>query len=465
MFKHPKRITGIYLGQPAIDVVSISRGKGSLWQVEKSTSFHPDGSKSISEQVRLFLSKLKRDRGRRITLAVPRDRIFFRELEFPHLTSDEAVSAVRMGIELHAHLKKDEIYYDVREILPIDTSGNSMDASRSVRLLIAYVERSFLEPVLKAVSETGHRRSLGCISPLSCGIDGLLRNGGEGIFPCTVLSRQEDEIVISLHSSRGWEGSHSVSLFSSAGIEHRLQDMARLYPEPFRQLIKAPAFRIGEFHLPELPEQPEDPCGTIKALAEMCGETGMSMGLCAAGIGLKSFPEISFQDAPRKKPFRIRINFFQIIVIAIAAVVLAVSGMGISRTLKLSAEADDLKEKITGLEKRLAPFVEMSNRLEDLQGKQKALSDFTRETPDILNVLRDIATLTPEDTWIRNFSLSKGKIRISAEGKSATACVSSLRKSPQFSQVKLVSSVTKTKNNKERFSLEIISRTAGGGGK
>jgi Tfp pilus assembly protein PilN len=151
--------------------------------------------------------------------------------------------------------------------------------------------------------------------------------------------------------------------------------------------------------------------------------------------------------------------------IALAAVILVVSGMGISRTLKLSAKADDLKEKISSLDKRLAPFVEMSNRLEELKAKQKALSDFTGQTPDILNVLKDIATLTPEDTWIRNFSLTKGKIRISAEGKSATACVSSLRKSRQFSQVKLVSSVTKTKSNNERFSLEIIPRTAGGGGK
>lgn len=461
MFKRSRIITGIYLGQPAIDVVTISLHKGGRWMVDRGASLKADISSPVVEQVRLFLSKLKPQRRRLLTFAVPRDRIFFREIEFPALTPEEAVAAVRMGIDLHAHLKREDIYFDVWDITPTPLPGNPDDAQK-VRLLLAYVERSFLEPVIKAVKETGHGRSLGCISPVSCGIDGLLRMGDSDIFPCSVLSRQEDEIVISMHSSRGWEGSHSVSLFSQAGIVRRLADMSRLYPRHFRDLVISPVFRVGDFQLSELEKQPEDICKKIDLLSGICKNSGMSMGLCAAGIGLKSFPELSFQDVPRKKPFRIRINTFHFLAVLAALVMFALTGIDSMRILKLSGRADHLQEKITRLENRIEPLIKVRNGIEELQAGKKGLLDFKKEVPDLLEVLRDLAILMPGNTWIRNFSLSNNKIRISAEGKSATACVAGLRKSRLFSQVKLVSSVTKTRDDMERFSLEIVSVKIGG---
>lgn len=461
MLKRYRTITGIYLGQPAIDVVTISLHKGGIWMVDRRSAFQEDTTGPPVEQVRLFLSRVKPHRRRLITFAIPRDRIFFRELEFHDLTPEEAISAVRMGIDLHAHLKQENIYFDVWEMAPHQTPGNT-GKRQSVRLLLAYVERTFLDPLIKVVQETGHGRSMGCISPVSCGIDGLLRMGGAGIFPCSVLSRQEDEIVISVHSARSWEGSHSVSLFSKAGIARRLADMSRLYPPEFRRLITSPVFRVGDFQLSELEKQPADICEKVRGVSELCKDSAMSMGLCAAGIGLKSFPELSFQSTPRKKPFRIRINTFQLLAVIAAVIMLALTGISSIKVMKLSASAEHLDKKIAHLENSLKPFIKIRTSIEELHTRKRNLLEFKKEVPDLLEVLKDLANLVPQDTWIKNFSLSNNKIRISAEGKSATACVASLRKSRSFSQVKLVSSVTKTRNEMERFSLEIIPKKAGG---
>ena len=457
MFKRIRRITGIYLGKSAIDAVSILKDRGGSWTVDKEAPVPEKSSAQIAEQVRSFLARFKPDQGRRITFSIPRSRVFFREIEFPQLTSEEAMSAVRMGVELHSHLKQEDIYFDVWELAPKNsTDGQNMENVHTVRMLLAYVERSFLDPILKAVRETGHGRSLGCISPVACGIDGLLRYGGRDLFPCTVLSRQDDEIVISLHSERGWEGSHSVSLFSQAGMTHRLGDMARLYPEPFHSLIKSPVFRAGEFHLPEIPREPADPCAILDPLSSICGDRGLSMGLCAAGIGLKPYPEIAFQDTPRKKPFRIKINAFQLITIGTVVAMLAATGIGLTKMMRLSSQVSQVETRLEQLENRMKPLIEVRTKIDEIEARKKELADFGSELPALLDVLRELAVLTPRDTWIRNFSLSNGKFRISAQGKSATACVAALRKSRLFSQVKLVSSVTKTKDNMERFSLEII---------
>ncbi len=464
MFKRIRHITGIYLGKSSIMATTLTKGRGGNWTVDSEAPQIEESSAPISEQVRAYLSRLKPDKNRRITFAVPRNKVFYREIEFPQLTSEEALSAVRMGIDLHAHLKQDDIYFDAYE-LPQQDRESTPDTEHHVRILLAYTERSFLEPVIKAVKETGHSRSMGCISPVSCGMDGLLRLGGEKIFPCSVLSRQDDEIVISLHGKRGWEGSHSVSLFSDAGITQRLTEMARLYPEPFQSLIKSPVFRVGEFQLSDMPQGPVDPCSTVSALKSICGSSGMNMGLCAAGIGLKSYPEIAFQDKPRKKPFRIRIDAFQLIAIATIAGMLLATSIGAARMIRLSAKVDQVENRLSQLEKRLNPLMVIQAKIDDIEGRKQELSDFVNELPNVLDVLRELTILTPKDTWIRNFSLSNGKFRISAQGKSATACVASLRKSHLFSQVKLVSSVTKTKDDMERFSLEIIPkrRTRGKG--
>jgi len=455
MFKRIRHITGIYLGRNSIMAMSLTKGRGGNWTVDSEAPQIEESSAPVPEQVRTYLSRLKPDKSRRITFAVPRNRVFYRKIEFPQLTSEEALSAVRMGIDLHAHLKQDDIYFDACELPPQD-SGSPPDTEHHTRILLAYTERSFLEPVIKAVRETGHYRSMGCISPVSCGIDGLLRLGGGKIFPCSVLSRQDDEIVISLHGKKGWEGSHSVSLFSDAGITHRLAEMARLYPEPFHTLIKSPVFRIGEFQLPDMPQEPADPCATLPSLKSVCDNSGINMGVCAAGIGLKSYPEIAFQDRPRKKPFRIRINAFQLIAIAAITGMLLASAIGAVHMIRLSAKVDQVENRLAQLEKRLKPLMAIQAKIDDIEGRKQELSDFVNELPNVLDVLRELTLLTPKDTWIRNFSLSNGKFRISAQGRSATACVASLRKSHLFSQVKLVSSVTKTKDDMERFSLEII---------
>ncbi len=460
LVKH-RQIVGIYLGQPAIETACISRGRRGRWTSDKGIPVH-NKTGPVAEQVRQLLSKLKPSRKRLVTFAVPRDRIFFRELEFDGLTGDEAVSAVRMGIELHTHLGRNEIYFDVWELPPL-VNGSDPEGGHKIRLLLAYVERAFLDPVLKVVRETGHYRSLGCISPLSCGIDGMLRAGGKELFPCTALSRQEDEIVISLHGPRGWEGSHSVSLYSEAGLAAALEEMSRLYPEPYRSLVKSPLYRIGEIYAPDLEPGPVEPCGSIGELSGICAGEEMSRGLCAAGIGLKPYPEISFQDKPRRKPFRIRINMFQVVAVLVAAGIISATVYGVVQNLRLSRESDALRKKIDLLEKRIMPLVEMNNKLEEVEKSKKELLQFADEYPDLLEVLKQIALFTPKDTWIRNFSLSNGKIRLSGEGKSATACVASLRKSRLFSQVKLVSSVTKVKNDMERFSVEIVPKLPDGG--
>ncbi len=465
MLRRTRKITGIYLGRDSIEAITIGK-TGGAWSVLDEEPTPEESTAPIPEQVRAFLAQLKVERSRRITFAVPDTKVFFREISFPQLSPDEAVAAVRMAVDLHAHLKKEEIYFDVYSITDDSETAPSAEQDKNEsKVILAYIERSFLSPILKAVTETGHQRSLGIISPLSCGIDGILRLAGPGAFPCTVLSRQDDDIRISLHSSTGWEGSHSVSLFSSSGLGHRLEEMSRLYPEPFGSLVKNPSFKIGEFQIADLEKNPKDPCSAIKALGPLCGSAHAGPALCAVGIAMKSYPEIAFQDAPRKKPFRLKINAFQILAFAVTAAMLAATAFGTVRMMRVSSRVNQVDKRLKELENRMKPLLETRAKIDEVEKKKQELTEFTKELPGILDVLREIATLTPTDTWIRNFSLSSRKFRLSAEGKSATACVAALRKSRLFSQVKLVSSVTKTKDGNERFSIEIVPRTSGRGGK
>ncbi|NOR04997.1 MAG: hypothetical protein GQ575_01655, partial [Deltaproteobacteria bacterium] len=190
-----REITGIYLDESKLDVFCL-KGRLGKWSSVQLPYTFDDTGRSLAEQVKGVLNAIHPSRRRRICLALPRKNLFLRELSFPQLEPEEAVNAVRMGIGLHIHLKPDEIYHDQWAFKRGDETV----------VLLAYIPRSFLDPVLRVVRETGHGKSLGPISPATLGLDILLRSSAEASLPCVSLGRQGDGWIVSLHGVYGWEG-------------------------------------------------------------------------------------------------------------------------------------------------------------------------------------------------------------------------------------------------------------------
>ena len=447
-----REITGIYLDESKLDVFCLKRQLGKWSSVQLPYTFDDTG-RSLAEQVKGVLQAISPSRKRRICLALPRKNLFLRELSFPQLEPEEAVNAVRMGIGLHIHLKPDEIYHDQWAFKRGDETV----------VLLAYIPRSFLDPVLRVVRETGHGKSLGPISPATLGLDILLRSSAEASLPCVSLGWQGDGWIVSLHGVYGWEGSHSVSVSDEEDVSMGLQKLAQHLPPPFSGIAMPPVYAVGDSGTAILDPPPKDPCNAIKGLLSICGQEGkVTWGLCAASLGLSSYPAISFQEGVRRKPFRLSIKPYQFVAgVAAAAFILVTGFQGLQFQQRVHS-IHKMEQEVEELQEYLSPMLNTRKQLEQIENQLKDLGDFRVERPSELKVLKAIAELTPPQTWIKNFNLKKDRLKVTAEGGSAVKTMGKWRQSPLFLEVKLISPVTKDRQQRERFTVEM--KLAGGKG-
>ncbi|MBW2097376.1 MAG: PilN domain-containing protein, partial [Deltaproteobacteria bacterium] len=89
--------------------------------------------------------------------------------------------------------------------------------------------------------------------------------------------------------------------------------------------------------------------------------------------------------------------------------------------------------------------------MEKIDNKLKDLRDFKFEKPSELKVLKAVAELTPPETWIRSLDIKNDKLKLTAEGGSAVKAMGNWRRSPLFSEVRLISPVRKYRQQRERF--------------
>ncbi|MGQ9745590.1 MAG: PilN domain-containing protein [Dissulfurimicrobium sp.] len=442
-------IIGIYLDETHPQVSRLKLGRRGwkssevpLWPVGEQSSFY--------EQLRAFLQAIRPSRRRKICLAIPQKYYFLRELSFPQLEPVEAMESVRLGIELHAHIEKAEIYSDQ---FAFKRKGKTI-------VILSYIKRSVLDPIFRIFSETGHMRSLGPISPAFVGLDILLRRG-KGVLPCVVIGRQSSSWFVSMHGDTAWEGAHPVPVNNerdddvAGDMAKSLSDLSGYVPAEFARLLTAPAYALDHAGLC-LDPMPEDPCKALIGISRLCeGETGLTWGLCAAALGLSLYPALSFQDAPRRLPFVLRMRPYQMITGAIAlTMVLATGIMG----FKLYVRSAELKAKdieFARLYQELKPLVETRNKINAIRNEIALITSFKNEFPRPVEVLRLLTVNTPQDTWIQNFNMKDDKLRITAEGNSASQVTAEWRKLPFCAELKFTSPVMKDNNQKERFSVEI----------
>jgi hypothetical protein len=440
-----KEIVGIYLDEASIDVSCIKKHFGKWSCVELPYKFD-DSGRFLVEQVKGLLQSIRPSRRRRICLAISRKNFFLRELSFPQLEPEEAINAVHMGIGLHIHLKPDEIYHDQ---WAFRRGGETV-------VLLAYIPRGFLDPILRTIRETGHGKSLGPVSPATLGLDILLRSSAEASLPCVSLGRQGEGWIASLHGIYGWEGSHPISISGEEDVSKGLQKLAQSLPSPFSGIAMSPVYAVGGSGTAISDLSPKDPCNNLKDLADICGQEGrVTWGLCAASLGLSSYPSISLREGVRRKPFRLRIKPYQFVAGgAVAAMILATGIQGL-RYQKRVYSVHKIEQEVEELQVSLSPMLDTQKRLEQIDDRLKDLRDFRSEKPSELKVLKAIAELTPPQTWIKNFNIKNSKLKISAEGGSAVETMGKWRQSPFFSEVKLISPVTKDREGRERFTVEM----------
>jgi hypothetical protein len=73
----------------------------------------------------------------------------------------------------------------------------------------------------------------------------------------------------------------------------------------------------------------------------------------------------------------------------------------------------------------------------------------------MLSILHELTQHTPKNTWVRSLNYKSERLVLSVESDSAAQAMEAWRKSETLSSLKVTTQVTKDRNNKEHFSVEI----------
>lgn len=422
-------------------------GNLSLLNNTQSPTLQTD--KTPRDQLRECLSGLKPSRMRSICLVIPRRWVFLREIYFPNLSPQEAESALRLGVDAHSHLSRDEIYFDC-------FAREQKDGSEAVLL---YIPRTAIDPYIEIIKETGHLKSLKYILTQDMALDAAIRS-----YPATVTlpaasvsyitEKDKGYLLVTLHGKEGWEGSHLLNMEtvpSNERIASAIKQLAERLQTPWRDFVEAAELSIGLKH--DVLPSAAPVLHRIPVIKDAV-ERGFDPFAVCGTLALRSYVQMSLYGK-RKKPIRLRIqNFYLITGCTILACLLATGFLGISY-MKEAQKLDDIQKNITALDKRAAPLREVAKKAENMERSVKILRDFIEERPAMEAVLSELAALTPDDSWIKNLDISGDKIRVTAEGKSALDTMASWRTGKNFTNIQQVSPVTKDANGVEFFTVEL----------
>lgn len=442
-----KQIIGIYIAGHNLEFHCLTKGI-SGWRTAEPP-WPPDSfSGPINEQLQKALSVLKPSKKYNFVIGFPRSQIFLREIAFEGLTEEEAENAIKLGIALHAHLPPEEIFFDQFAFKRDDKTV----------VLLAYIERKNLESLIDVFRETGHLKQLKAVTFPELGMDILLRKFNLDV-PALSLGMQGEKWIVSMHGLENWEGSHLLSIDEENNIHHALQKLTQSLPEPFSN-PELPIYAIGSVSLDQ--EVIKSPCNTSKEITKLCRkEPAPSWAFCTAAAGMNPYLPLSFFGSAKKRPVNLKIKIFPILAVITSLALIGTTAYYGYQYSIISERVKKLNQQLEKVEKQLTPFKEKEQKLKALLDTINDLDAFMKEYPSLLPILKALAETTPTDCYIKSLNLNGHKLRITALGKSAIDTMAKWREVPFFSNVRLVSPVTKDRNQNERFTVEITVKNRG----
>ncbi|GBC60193.1 hypothetical protein DENIS_1144 [Desulfonema ishimotonii] len=157
-----------------------------------------------------------------------------------------------------------------------------------------------------------------------------------------------------------------------------------------------------------------------------------------------------FPHEMRKRPGRIG---YYVMFGLIALVILGGLAWGGGHVMRQRMAVKDLDTEIKRLSAEVAEIDRLRSRIETAETRIEDLRQLSRGQEPVLDILRELTQLMPENTWIQDFSLSEKGGRINGFAESASELIPLLEGSPLFRDVVFLAAITRNKDGKERFSI------------
>ena len=386
-----------------------------------------------------------------VFMAIPRNLAIIRYVNFPLAVKENLRETLGYEMEKFIPLSTEDLYFDYQII------GEDKE-SEQLSVLIVVVKKETLAPYLEIAGYL--RTGISGIEISSTALAGyfLYQAGRHNPAPFAFVHSYEESTEIGLirdgalvysriFSSKTGEEHFTETLLNEMDkirqtrgeIDTPLETVVCTTDEILSSLTPLTETAHMDVLQADLSKTKIPSAGIIPAY-------GLALkGLRKTGMDINLLP-LQF----RKKPSRVAsyTMFFLAGLILLTAIL-----WGGGTLLRHQWALDRLETKISQLDTQIKEIEKIRTRKENLSDRILYLSTLQRGSAQVLEVLKELSVRIPEDAWVSQFDFSEKGINIAGEAASASELIPLLEDSPIFKNVAFLSTITKSRDGKERFRI------------
>lgn len=396
-----------------------------------------------------------------IVLGIPRKEVVLRYLDLPPEVADNLKQVIQYQVQSFEPTEEDKFYHDYALL-----RGNGQ--TKRLTVLLAMVRKATLDEILQLLLPIGIRPI--AVTGSSMGLANIFLQNRKNLQDKTfilgdlstssleILALREGALVFSREVPKGEEISwRDVVLRETAeaiskmrlGPEGTVEKMA-LAGESSSAAFQEIKTEVPDCELIESSMGLEIPVENRHHIQEAASTLGL------AYTGLNRHSPIKLNLLPAEK----RIHQSRWAYLPAAALALIILGLlcalGFHRSVQNQKLALKLDQQLAALEAPVHRVQSYREQSEDLEKKTKSIEELLSKRDMNLEVLRELTTILPQDTYLTSYRYQDGTIQIIGMSPSASELVPKLNDSKLLKDVTVRGSIFKnTQINKEQFTFEM----------
>ncbi|MBN2242519.1 MAG: pilus assembly protein PilM [Acidobacteria bacterium] len=432
---------------------------GTFTHFKRVADYRHRDTLELRQEIQLFLKTnvLGQDN---IVLGIPRGDIILRHMELPAEVSDNLKQAIRYQVQSFEPTEEESYYYDHAVL-------KRAGKNRRLSILLVMVRKSILDGHLQLMQEIGIQPAV--VTSGTLALSNLFLQNARSLQDGTYILA--DAAPASLELLVLHRGMPVYSQETCKGADRSWKDLILgEIDEAVSRIRLGPESTIEQILLAG--ESSEQAHGELKEAIPECA-------LLKNAIAVKSTPENRryLQEAAAvnglahtvmtRRPalninllpeaFRVRQPRWAYISAAVLGLcILAfLAGLFLHGQVQDRRLLNELDGEISSLKNSVARVQDLRRKTEALKNEIHSMETLFRKKDRSLEVLRELTTILPDDTYLNNYVYRDGKLSIAGLSDSATDLIALLENSPLLRNVVQRSGIFRdTQSGKDRFSIE-----------
>lgn len=447
---------GIEITDSSIAIVWLrTRLKGHTLVKYQKTSLPDTDGKTSSEKfahIADFINAFIDDNyilSPEINLCLPAEKAIVRDIRFPIAVKENFRDTIRFEMEKYVPFSENQIYYDC-QIIDEDKQN------KFLTILLVVMRKEDLDPYLTMCRNLKAGASSIEInaSARATGLDTLQASKSSGVH--VLFFPEAESLSISLMRGGTLVASRLVPRENHGSLSSLLSHEIKIC----KNNNFLPGDRVGIITASDTGELPakngDDELGSVTSL-KTDGMLPSVHYLAAYGLAVKGLTRVAgtinlLPATLRKRPDRKTVYIAYGLLALNILLFITWSG---SMMMQRRMIENRLDEDITKLSSSVKDLPAMERDASESERKIDFLNSFQHSRATALDIMLELARVTPGTAWIQHFNLSDKTVQIDGYAESASDLIPVLEASPLFRDVSFLSTISKGKDEKEHFKIQL----------